>query len=316
MNKTDAMMVSTDLIEQALAEAGGTRRERVIALAELWHRHTGSLPTTKETRDHVGRGSYGDITRDLKDFAAVIAARTERKSTIPGLPLDLELKLNDVLGGLWQTIFERAQQEFAGERETLAAKLDALSDQAADADLGRQHALEDRSTALERLANIERQLTVVLEAADVSEQKVAERDTTIAELQAHIGSLEAEKLRLAAEHLTELRALQMQLKERENRVLDLQSAAETIKSGYEARLQAGIQLEAEHRARASRAEVTVQQTQNRLETTAAELENLRGQLTGMAARLSEIEQSRDQAISRIALLERDLTTKDARRGKI
>lgn len=305
-------MIDDELIQQALAGAGPTRRDRVFAVAELWHRHTGSLPTTKETRDLVGKGSYGDVQRDLRDFASIIAARTERTAAIPGLPRDLELKVSEVIAGLWQTTFERAQQEFVADRDALDAKLAAATARLEESEKERHQALEDRAVALQRLADVERQLSAANDSVAAELRNVSERNITITQLQSRIGEQETEKVRLQADHVTELRALQAQLKERENRVLDLQSAAESIKAGYEDRLQAAHTMETEHRIRADKAETGRQKTQEALEAAAGELANLRGQFDSVAARLHAIEASRDQAITQAALLQRDLDTERSR----
>lgn len=305
-------MIDSELLQQALAAAGPTRRDRVFAVAELWHRHHGVLPTIQETRTHVGKGSYGDISRDLKDFAGIIAAKTERSASIPGLPRDLELKVSEVIAGLWQTTFERAQQEFVADRSQIEANITSIREQLNVSEKDRHQALEDRSIALQRLADTEQQLSTA-NASVASEQRiVSERNITISQLQARIGEMETERVRVQAEHVTETRALQAQLKERENRVLDLHAAAETNKAGYEGQLQAVRTLETEHRIRADKAETGRQNVQATLETTAAELANLRGQFDGMVARLQAIEQSRDQAITQAALLQRDLETQTSR----
>jgi chromosome segregation ATPase len=306
-------MINLDtLIQQALAAAGPTRRDRVFAVAEVWHRHTSSLPTTKETRDLVGRGSYGDVQRDLKDFASIIASKTAHTASIPGLPRDLELKVSEVIAGLWQTIYEKAQQEFVADRSQIEANITSIREQLNVSEKDRHQALEDRTVALQRLADTEQQLSAANASVASEQRNVSERNTTITQLQARIGEMETERVRMQAEHVTEIRALQAQLKERENRVLDLQSAADTIKAGYENQLQAAHTMETEHRIRADKAETGRQNVQAALETTAGELANLRGQFDGMVARLNAIETSRDQAITQAALLQRDLETQTSR----
>jgi chromosome segregation ATPase len=301
-----------DLLNQALSAAGPTRRDRVFAVAELIHRHTGSLPSTKDAQKLVGRGSYTDIQRDLKDFQTIIASRTERAAAIPGLPRDLELKVSEVIAGLWQTIYERAQQEFVADRSQIEANITSIREQLNVSEKDRHQALVDRSVALQRLADVEHQLSAANDSVAAELRNVSERNTTITQLQARIGEMETERVRMQAEHVTEIRALQAQLKERENRVLDLQSAADTIKAGYENQLQAAHTMETEHRIRADKAETGRQNVQAALETTAGELANLRGQFDGMVARLNAIETSRDQAITQAALLQRDLETQTSR----
>jgi chromosome segregation ATPase len=299
-------VIDSELLQQALAAAGPTRRDRVFAVAELWHRHHGVLPTIQETRTHVGKGSYGDISRDLKDFAGIIAAKTERSASIPGLPRDLELKVSEVIAGLWQTTFERAQQEFVADRSQIEANITSIREQLNVSEKDRHQALEDRSIALQRLADVEQQLSAANDSVAAELRIVSERNITISQLQARIGEMETERVRVQAEHVTETRALQAQLKERENRVLDLQSAAETIKAGYENQLQAAHTMETEHRIRADKAETGRQMVQATLETTAGELANLRGQFEALTPRLTAAESRNSEAAANIALLQRDL----------
>lgn len=301
-----------DLIEQALATAGPGRRDRVFAIAEVIHRHTGSLPSTKEAQRLAGKGSYTDVGHDLKDFRAIIAARTSHTATIPGLPRDLELKVSEVIAGLWQVIYEKAQGEFLADREALDARLATVTSKLEESERERLLALEDRSAALHRLADVEKQLLSAAESLAAERRAVSERDVTIQQLQTRIGEMETERVRLQAEHDVELRALQAQLKERQNRVLDLQSAAATIEAGYKNQLAAAHTMETEHRIRADKAETGRQKVQESLEATAGELANLRGQLEGMQSRLTAIESSRDQAILQAGLLQRDLESERSR----
>jgi chromosome segregation ATPase len=267
----DFSVVDGTLIQQALASAGPTRRDRVFAVAELWHRHTGSLPSTKEARDVVGKGSYGDVQRDLKDFASIIASKSERTAAIPGLPRDLELQMGEVLAGLWQTTYEKAQGEFAADRQALEAHLASITAKLDHAEQERRDAIDDRTIALTRWAELEQQLSAANASVATEQRKVSEQQTTIQQLQAHIGEMEAEKLRVKAAHELELRALQGTLKERDNRLLDLQNAAATIKAGYENQLAAAHTLEHEHRIRADRAEQGRQALQEKLEGTVSDL---------------------------------------------
>jgi chromosome segregation ATPase len=224
------------------------------------------------------------------------------------LPRDLELKVSEVIAGLWQTIYERAQQEFVADRSQIEANITSIREQLNVSEKDRHQALEDRTVALQRLADTEQQLSAANASVASEQRNVSERNTTITQLQARIGEMETERVRMQAEHVTEIRALQAQLKERENRVLDLQSAAETIKAGYENQLQAAHTLETEHRIRADKAETGRLKVQEALETTAGELANLRGQFDSVEARLQSIESGRDMALAKLALAERDLAT--------
>ena len=298
------------LIVHALDSAGPTRRDRVFAVLDVYQRHTGSLPGIQEVRNLVGRGSYGDISRDLKDYRQILASRTEQMALIPGLPADLELKLGEVMGGLWQTIYERAQQEFLTEKEAIELRLAESDAKREEADKERLHALEERQSALTRISVVEG------EAREARENLVAEQGAKgealamVVSLQARIGEMEAERLRVAAEHKGEVMALGAQLKERENRILDLHGAQKTLEAGYQEKIDAARQLETAHKLRADKAENARAELQDRYEAASSSLAVANSQHADLQTRLAAAEKYREQALTnnaaQVALLARDL----------
>jgi chromosome segregation ATPase len=305
-------VIDQTLIENVLATAGPSRRDRVFAVAELIHRHQGTLPSIQETRGYVGRGSYGDISRDLKDFAAIISAKVTQAATIPGMPRDLELKMNEVMAGLWQTIYEKAESEFVADRTAHEIELSALTDKLTVSENERLQVVEDRTTALHRLADLERQLSAANHSVEAEQRKVSERDSTISQLQARIGEMETEKIRLQAEHDHDLASLKATVLEKDNRILDLQNASATIKAGYENQLSAARQLESEHRMRADKADAGRQKLQEQQESTGQELARLKGQIEAMTSRNQEMEEKFTKNITLFTISESKLSrTKEA-----
>ena len=308
------------LVAQALDLAGSSRRDRVFAVLEVFQRHTGSLPGIQEVRNLVGRGSYGDISRDLKDYRQILAARTEQKALIPGLPADLQLKLGEVMAGLWETLFARAQLEFAGAREALQTKLAESEARRDDADQERRQALEERQSALTRIAVVEGEAREARECLAAEQGAKGEALAMVASLQARVGEMEAERLRIAAEHKAEVMALGAQLKERENRILDLHGAQKVLEAGYQEKIEAARQLETAHKLRADKAENAKNELQDRFEAASSSLAVASSQLGDLQARLVIAEQSRDQAIAahagQVALLQRDLETEKGKRQEV
>jgi chromosome segregation ATPase len=304
-------MIDPTLIQNALDTTGPSRRDRVFAVAELIHRHQGTLPSIQETRSYVGRGSYGDISRDLKDFAAIISAKVTQAATIPGLPRDLELKMNEVMAGLWQTIYQTAEREFVADRQAHEAEMATIVAKLETSENERLQVVEDRTTALHRLADLERQLSSANHFVEIEQRKVSDQNVTISQLHARIGEMETEKIRLQAEHDHDLASLKATVLEKDNRILDLQNAAATIKAGYESQLSAAHQLEAEHRMRADKAESARQKLQDQQESTGHELARLKGQIEAMTLRNQAMEEKLTQNITQITLANDELSrTKD------
>lgn len=305
-----------ELIQKALDSAGSSRRDRVFAVLDVYQRHTGSLPGIQEVRNLVGRGSFGDISRDLKDFKQVLASKAEQKALIPGLPADLELKLGEVMGGLWQTIFERAQQEFVADREALETKLAESEVKREEADKERLHALEERQSALTRISVVEGEAREARELLAAEQGAKGEALALVTSLQARIGEMEAERLRVAAEHKAEVMALGAQLKERENRIMDLHGAQKTLEAGYQEKIEAARQLETAHKQRADKLENARSVLQDRLEVASSSLAVVTSQLGDLKARLAVAEQSREQALTthaaQVALFQRDLETEQVK----
>ena len=304
----------TPLITAALDALGpnARRRERVFAVCEIWYRHHGVMPTIAVTRNHVGKGSYTDIGQDLRDYAATIVAKTDRAIAVDGMPDDLGKHINEIVNQLWVTTSERAAQAFDAERIDLQAQMAELEARNDAITKERLQAIEDRTTALSRLSDVEKQLSEEKTSVEAEKRNVSDLKASVSGLEAKIGAMETEKTRLQAEHAHDLASLNATLKERENRILDMQASAAVVKAGYEDRLSAASQLENEHRMRADRAESGRQKLQEVMEVTAAELANVRGQMVGAQERIAAIESSRDHAIGTAAVLERDLA---AERGR-
>ena len=196
-----AASVSTvdPVIEKALADLGAhaARREKVFAVAAIWHRHHGTLPTIQVTRNYVGRGSYTDIGHDLKDFGATVAAQQERLIQAPGMPEDLGIQVNDLVGQLWLAATTQAAQAFAVERAELQAHRDRLAANNATLATERAQALQDRSDAMGALA--------------AEQGKVASLKASVTGLEESVSELESRFNATIAEHAVEVQKLQSDL---------------------------------------------------------------------------------------------------------
>ena len=99
--------------------------------------------------------------------------------------------------------------------------------------------------------------------------------------------------------------------EKDNRILDLQNAAATIKAGYESQLSASRQLEGEHRMRADKAEAARQISQESIETIKLEFASAKGQIEAMALRNQAMEEKLTENITLNTLAQSELSrTKD------
>ncbi|MCX7177049.1 MAG: hypothetical protein NT159_24635 [Proteobacteria bacterium] len=307
------------LVSKALADLGlgASRRERVFAVAKIWHRHNGTLPTIDLARNlSGGRGSLTDVSRDLKDFAATIAVKTERLINTPDMPEDLGIQINDLVNQLWLAATTKAAGEFNIERAELQAHNDELASKNKNLEAERLQALTDRSASLEQLAAEQRNVASLKETARTLENTVSDLKATVGQLQSRIGEMETDKLRTAREHDAAVTGLKSQVLDRDNRILDLQNAAATIKAGYEEKVAAAMTLESEHRIRANQAEQGRQTSQVALEVASNELATIKGQQQAMNSRIQDLEQGRDAAVGQVAVLNANLETERARRQKL
>ncbi|MFA6309992.1 MAG: DNA-binding protein [Sterolibacterium sp.] len=307
------------LVSKALADLGqgASRRERVFAVAKIWHRHNGTLPTIDLARNlSGGRGSLTDVSRDLKDFAATVAVKTERLINTPDMPEDLGIQINDLVNQLWLAATTKAAGEFNIERAELQAHNDELGSKNKNLEAERLQALTDRSAALEQLAAEQRNVASLKEIARTLENTVSDLKATIGQLQARIGEMETDKLRTAREHDAAVTGLKSQALDRDNRILDLQNAAATIKAGYEEKVAAAMTLESEHRIRANQAEQGRQTAQAALEVASNELATIKGQQQAMNSRIQDLEQGRDAAVGQVAVLTHSLETERAGRQEV
>jgi chromosome segregation ATPase len=112
-------------------------------------------------------------------------------------------------------------------------------------------------------------------------------------------------------------ALGAQLKERENRILDLHGAQKTLEAGYQEKIEAARQLETAHKLRADKAENAKNELQDRFEAASSSLAVASSQQGDLQARLVTAEHSRDQMVAanaaQVALLARDL---ESEKGKV
>lgn len=171
-----------DDIRQALdAQPEASRQERVFLVARIWHRHTGTVPTAHKLREILGRGSYSDLGRDLRQFVAALRSETERAIRQPGLPEPVRLLLEEAASRLWVAAAEAAESRFADDRATIEYELEELRAGAAGLQEQRETLLTERSRLFDELADGKQQISGLDATIAALRQQVSEAKSALAE---------------------------------------------------------------------------------------------------------------------------------------
>jgi len=248
-------------IAHALEGVGLGRRDRVFAVARAWYAANGNVPSIIVTREYVGKGSNTDIARDLKEFAAEIAERTQRRLDIPVMPAGFVGSLESLGAGLWQAAFDQAKAEFEGDRSTLEARTAQAEEESARLTSERQQALMDRQVALEALAESERKLNEAKQAGLSLEKKIADLGVSLSELETQF---KTETARFASERrqlMTEADAARHSEGQIKDRLADMQNAMAKL----EKRLSDSQEIENAATQRANHAESALASSWGKIE---------------------------------------------------
>lgn len=171
-----------DDIRQALdANPEASRQERVFLVARIWHRHTGSVPTAHKLREILGRGSYSDLGRDLRQFVATLHSETERAIRQPELPESVRLLLEEAASRLWVSAAEEAEARFTDDRAAIELDLEELRAGAAGLQEQREALLTERSRLFDELAAGKRQISGLDETIIALRQQVSEAKSALVE---------------------------------------------------------------------------------------------------------------------------------------
>lgn len=248
-------------IAHALEGVGLGRRDRVFAVARAWYAANGNVPSIIVTREYVGKGSNSDIARDLKEFAAEITERTQRRLDIPVMPAGFVGTLESLGAGLWQAAFDQAKAEFEGDRSALEARTNLAEEESNRLTAERQQALIDRQVALEALAESERKVNEARQASLAQEKKLGELGASLTALETQ---LKAETSTFAAERrqlVTEADAARHSEGLIKDRLADMQ----TMITKLEKRLSDGQEIENAAAQRANHAESALALSMGKIE---------------------------------------------------
>ena len=294
-------------LEREIAAAGNHRRDKVFAIAYCYHRHGRAIPAVTEMRHLVGRGSNTDITRDLKDFRTLTENKAAQVARLPGLPRDLELKIGDVMDGLWHTLYEKAQAEFEEGRAESDKKVVALETKLDASEKERLQALDERQIVLGRCAELEKQLAERDQHLKVEESTSLGLRAEVTRLQGRVGELDTALANQQREAEARIQGLQDTLKERENRIQDFRVQEDRLKAAYEEKLATARTLETEYRQRAQQAEDIANRLRDELTDSKSQglmLAEQVGQLKRELAELKQLAEVRVQElVNRNAVIE-------------
>jgi chromosome segregation ATPase len=314
-----------EAIRQRLEICGPNRRDRVFAVCELWQAEHGTPIQLAKLREFVGRGSMTDLSRDLKEFAAVVAQRHRHMLSLPDTPPAFVAALEEAGKTLWVAAMESASSQFEAQRNEHLAELARVREETDIANKQRDLAMADRNEMV-------RQRDIAAGRADDSEREVSSLKSVVAAAEQKILVLERSVLDLTRDLAAEREARD---KDARRAALDIDLHKTTAERAEKAVLRADERVQAIEkrlsdenvvteglRARAMAAEKTAAELQGRLEAMQEQMavaieaskaaDALRVQLADLQSRHQSTEKARDQGLAKLALMERDLATSTER----
>jgi DNA repair exonuclease SbcCD ATPase subunit len=222
---------------QVRQELDALRRQGARRQALSWHAchrlffDFGIKPSVVAVRELTGTGSASDIPRDIASFWAQVRDASQLRAAQGAIPATLELRAGELLGALYQSACDTANQQIQQERDALAQKQQADEQRVRAAEL--ETSLANRAAALlraqldeqtlrreqaeQRLAVLQGELALRAEHADAGrshreqelealQQRLSERDAALAELRAQYDVLRSEAQANAEHYAAQLKS--------------------------------------------------------------------------------------------------------------
>lgn len=320
MEPTRNLNVDIDeAIRQRLEACGPGRRDRALAVCELWFAEFGTPIQLAKLRDYVGRGSMTDLSKDLREFSAVVAQRHRHMLSLPGTPPAFVAALEEAGKSLWVAAMEASTAQFEAQRAELQTEAAKVREEIAAANQQRDLALADRDdmirqrdAAAGRAADFEREVLALQAAAAADRDQISSLERTAfglqRDLEAERNARDQERTRAALD-IEEIREVARASERSAQRADDRVKAAEkkladdaTLIDGFRNRATAAEKATAELRGRLE----ALQEQLTSAVAVAKDADVLRARLADLQSRNQSTEASRDQAITQAALLQRDL----------
>lgn len=196
--------------------AAGSAYIRTKILCDVLVKLGESIPSWMVLREHIGKGSSGDITRGVKDFRSEHAELLQR---MVGLPEGIPSKLAQPMQSLWQAalaeataVFDQQRQDFdAQQAEAERIVADALQER--DAMASSLALASEKATGLQAALEQERERANTERAAREQAERMAEK---------HIADLTQQRddmTNVVEANTAELRTLTARLEDERRRAL-------------------------------------------------------------------------------------------------
>eukprot|EP01022_Parablepharisma_sp_SALTPOND_P033273 TRINITY_DN88398_c0_g1_i1.p2 TRINITY_DN88398_c0_g1~~TRINITY_DN88398_c0_g1_i1.p2 ORF type:complete len:449 (+),score=86.66 TRINITY_DN88398_c0_g1_i1:7142-8488(+) len=169
---------------------GGITESAVFAAADAIAA-AGQRPTQALVREHLGGGSFATIGPALKKWRE--AQWEQHELAEVELPGELDEALQQLGGRVWQAAIAAAEAKLVAEREALAAAREALE---AEAEEQREAVAQLEAEAEQH----EQQMADMAETLALANQRSAEEQQQIWQLQAQVQQLQAEREGLVTSH--------------------------------------------------------------------------------------------------------------------
>ena len=257
----------------------GSAYVRTKILCDVLTKLGESIPSWMVLREHIGKGSSGDINRGVKDFRSEHAELLQR---MDGLPEGIPGKLAQPMQLLWQAALDEATAAFDQQRQDFEAQQAEAERIVADALRERDAMASNLALATEKAAGLQAALEQERERAN-TERAAREQAERMAEK--HIADLTQQRddmTKAVEANTAELRALTARLEdERRRSLMQIEQARQQVE---QARQQA---------YRESEQKMAKMETQLRGELASQSLEYFRlqkhcGDLESRTAKLSEL----------------------------
>lgn len=205
---------------------GGSAYTRTKILCDVLTKLGMSIPSWMVLREHIGKGSSGDINRGVKDFRSEHAELLQR---MDGLPEGIPGRLAQPMRLLWQTALDEATAAFNQQRQDFKAQQAEAERIVADALQERDTMGSNLAVATEKVAGLQTTLEQERERAN-TERAAREQAERMAEK--HIADLTQQRddmTKVVEANTAELRTLTARLEdERRRSLMQIEQARQQV----------------------------------------------------------------------------------------
>ena len=214
------------LCSQSPLYEAGSAYTRTKILCDVLTKLGEPIPSWMVLREHIGKGSSGDINRGVKDYRSEHAELLQR---MDGLPEGIPGRLAQPMRLLWQTALDEATAAFDQQRQDFEAQQAEAERVVADALQERDATASGLALATEKAAGLQAALEQERERAN-TERAAREQAERMAEK--HIADLTQQRddmTKAVEANTAELRALTARLEdERRRSLMQIEQARQQV----------------------------------------------------------------------------------------